>query len=157
VLILRGEYQITMDQKNRILLPKDFKKQFLKEDTAPFILARGFQKCIRIYPLESWNKLSAKFDNLNSFQPEVESFIMRMYRGLTEVNADSAGRLVLPPTLIAYAGLVKDCTIVAKQDHAELWDNVKLDAYFEELEKTPIGDLSKQISQPEFLNPFGSK
>ena len=63
-----GEYEATVDAKGRFLLPGGLKKQ-LPEGEGRFILSRGFEKCLTLYPWKSWEVIITKIAQLNDFDP----------------------------------------------------------------------------------------
>ena len=50
-----GEYEATLDPKGRFLLPSGFKKQLPEDSSARFVINRGFEKCLSLYPIKSWS------------------------------------------------------------------------------------------------------
>lgn len=93
-----GEYEATVDAKGRFLIPGGLKKQ-LPEGENRFIISRGFEKCLTLYPLKSWELIIAKISQLNDFDPKVRQFRRQFLGGATEVELDSAGRMLLPASL----------------------------------------------------------
>ena len=91
-----GEYEATVDAKGRFLIPGGLKKQ-LPEGEGRFILSRGFEKCLTLYPIASWEKIVAKISQLNDFDPKVRQFRRQFLGGATEIELDNAGRMLLPP------------------------------------------------------------
>jgi MraZ protein len=69
-----GEFESTIDTKGRFLLPSAFKKQLPEGDNALFVLNRGFEKCLTLYPLQSWKPIFREISQLNDFDPKVRSF-----------------------------------------------------------------------------------
>jgi len=69
-----GEFEATVDAKGRFLLPAGFKKQLAEGDTVRFVLNRGFEKCLSLYPVSSWEPLALKINALNDFDPKVRQF-----------------------------------------------------------------------------------
>ena len=61
-----GEYQSTIDAKGRFLLPGSLKKQ-LAEGETHFIVSRGFEKCLTLYPIKSWQGILDRISQLNDF------------------------------------------------------------------------------------------
>ncbi len=102
-----GEFEATVDAKGRFLLPAGFKKQLAEGDGEKFVVNRGFEKCLSLYPLSSWKPIAEKVNALNDFDPKVRQFKRYFLNGATMVEPDSAGRLLLPPTLKEYAALQK--------------------------------------------------
>jgi MraZ protein len=96
-----GEYEATLDSKSRFLLPVGFKKQLPEEGSAQFVINRGFEKCLSLYPMKSWEPIFAKISQLNDFDPEVRQFRRYFLNGATMAELDSAGRLLIPQNLKA--------------------------------------------------------
>jgi len=139
-----GEYEVTLDAKGRLLLPSGFKKQ-LPESELRFVVNRGFEKCLTLYPMQSWEPLHAKISELNEFDPKVRAFRRQFLGGATEVEADTAGRLLLPPTLRDFAGLTKDVILVAAVDKIEIWDSTTYKKFFEDFSPEAFSDLAKEV------------
>lgn len=139
-----GEYEATVDAKGRFLLPGSLKKQ-LPDGETRFILSRGFEKCLTLYPLKSWELIIAKISRLNDFDPKVRQFRRQFLGGATEVELDSAGRLLLPPSLKEYAGLSKDVILAAALDRFELWDAEKYKQLFEDFSPEAFSELAKDV------------
>lgn len=125
-----GEFESTIDAKGRFLLPMGIKKQ-LPEDgrSMRFVLNRGFEKCLTIYPENVWEPLFENLKKLNDFDPKVRTFRRIFLNGATWVEVDSAGRLLLPKHLAEYATLSKDIVIASAIDKFEIWDKI----YYEEM------------------------
>ena len=66
-----GEYEATLDAKGRFLLPAGFKKQLPETGATHFIINRGFEKCLTLYPLQSWDPIFSEISKLNDFDPKV--------------------------------------------------------------------------------------
>ena len=139
-----GEYEVTIDAKGRFLLPGALKKQ-LEEGENTFMLARGFEKCITLYPMKTWEGIMEKFKALNQFDPEVRQFTRQFLGGATEIELDSAGRMLMPSTFKEYASISKDVTITAVLDRFEIWDSVKYKQLFEEVSPKEFSDLAKKV------------
>jgi MraZ protein len=139
-----GEYEATLDPKGRFLLPSGFKKQ-LQEGESIFIITRGFERCLTLYPIKSWEPIVQKFSLLNQFDPKVREFRRQFFGGATEVELDTAGRMLLPPTLKEYAGLTKDIILAAALDKIEIWDAQKYKKLFEDLSPEAFSNLAADV------------
>lgn len=139
-----GEYEVTLDAKGRFLLPAGFKKQ-IPEQSLRFIVNRGFEKCLTLYPMQSWEPMFAKISTLNDFDPKVRSFRRQFLGGATEVEADTAGRLLLPATLRDFAGLTKNIILVAAVDKIEIWDAAAYKKIFEEFSADHFSELAESV------------
>lgn len=139
-----GEYEVRLDAKGRFLLPSGFKKQ-IPEEAAPFVLNRGFEKCLSLYTNESWAPLFSKLSQLNDFDPEVRKFKRYFLNGATPVELDTAGRILIPKNLMEYAGLEKDIVLVSAIDKIEIWDKTKYQQFFDSFSPESFSDLAKQV------------
>lgn len=134
-----------MDAKGRFLLPAGFKKQLPEEETTRFVINRGFEKCLALYPMRTWEPLFEKITGLNEFDPKQREFRRAFLNGATFVEPDSAGRILLPPNLKAYAGLQKDIVLMATGDKLEIWDSNKYKEIFDSLSSDTFSDLGDQV------------
>lgn len=139
-----GEYEVRLDVKGRFLLPSGFKKQ-IPDESAAFVLNRGFEKCLSLYTYDSWNPLFNKLSQLNDFDPEVRKFKRYFLNGATPVELDTAGRILLPKNLMEYAGLEKEIVLVSAIDKIEIWDKAKYQQFFESFSPESFSDLAKEV------------
>lgn len=149
-----GEYEATLDAKGRFLLPAGFKKQLTAAENR-FVINRGFEKCLSLYPLSSWLPIYEKISRLNDFDPKVREFRRQFLGGATEIEMDSAGRLLLPANLKEHAGLSKDIILVAAVDKIEIWDAPKYKQLFESFSPDNFSQLAQQVMGNENLEKNG--
>jgi MraZ protein len=140
-----GEFEATLDAKGRFLLPAGLKKQLPEGENTRFVINRGFEKCLSLYPRQSWEPLFARISALNDFDPSVRSFRRYFLNGATEVELDSAGRLLLPPQLKDYAGLEKDIVLASAVDKIEIWSTDNYNKFFESYAPTDFSALAQQV------------
>ena len=140
-----GEFEATLDAKGRFLLPAGFKRQLPEEETNRFVINRGFEKCLALYPMRTWEPLFEKIAGLNEFDPKQREFRRAFLNGATFVEPDTAGRILLPPNLKAYAGLQKDIVLMATGDKLEIWDSNKYKEIFDSLSSDTFSDLGNQV------------
>jgi len=126
-----GEYEATIDSKGRFLLPGGIKKK-LPEGTTSLVINRGFEGCLVMYPLNEWERIEEKIKKLNDLNPKVNQFRTAFLAGASEVELDSAGRMLIPQGLRDFAGLSKDITISPDVDKFKIWDTVKYKKIFEQ-------------------------
>lgn len=140
-----GEYEATVDAKGRFLLPAGFKKQLPEKREESFVLNRGFEKCLSLYTLESWNPLFEKLSTLNSFDSKVRQFTRYFLNGATPVEMDGAGRILLPKNLMDYAEINKEIVLVSAIDKIEIWDKSKYKEFFESFSPDAFSDLANEV------------
>ena len=140
-----GEYEATLDAKGRFLLPAGFKKQLPEVSTEHFVINRGFEKCLSLYPMKSWKPIFAEINNLNDFDPKVRQFRRYFLNGATQVELDSANRILLPKNLMDHAGLIKDIVLVSAINKIEIWDKEKYQEFFETFSPEAFSNLAKEV------------
>lgn len=139
-----GEYEATIDAKGRFLLPGGLRKQ-MPEETSTIVISRGFEKCLLLYPLKAWEAIEEKIKKLNDFNPKVNQFRTLFIGGASYVDLDTAGRILLPPSLKDYAGLGKDITLASDIDKIKIWDSGKYKKLFEEISTDAFANLASEV------------
>jgi MraZ protein len=140
-----GEYEATIDSKGRFLLPAGFKKQMADETKTQFVINRGFEKCLSLYPMESWEPIFSEISKLNDFDPKVRAFRRYFLNGATLTELDSAGRLLVPSNLKEHAGLEKDIVLIAAVNKIEIWDKLKYQQFFESFSPEGFSSLANDV------------
>ena len=140
-----GEYEATIDSKGRFLLPAGFKKQMADETKTQFVINRGFEKCLSLYPMESWEPIFSEISKLNDFDPKVRAFRRYFLNGATLTDLDSAGRLLVPSNLKEHAGLEKDIVLIAAVNKIEIWDKLKYQQFFESFSPEGFSSLANDV------------
>ena len=138
--------------KGRFLLPVGFKKQLPEDGANQFVINRGFEKCLSLYPMKSWEPIFAELAKLNDFDPKVREFRRYFLNGATMAELDSAGRLLVPQNLKEHAGLEKDIVLVSAVNKIEIWDKSKYQQFFESFSPEAFSSLAEQV-----MNPGGSQ
>jgi MraZ protein len=140
-----GEYEATLDAKGRFLLPVGIKRQLPESEITRFVINRGFEKCLSLYPLQSWQPLYNQISTLNDFDPKVRDFRRYFLNGAIEVEPDTAGRLLIPQNLKEYAGLGKDIILAAAVNKIEIWDKEKYQQFFEQYSADDFSTLAQEV------------
>jgi len=119
--VFSGEYECKLDAKGRLVLPFKIKAALPPEAGKTIVLTRGFEPCIILYSLVYWKELSERVIALNEFVEEYRTFQRNFFRGHTEVELDTAGRFLIPRTMLKYAGIEKDAIVVGAGNRVEIW------------------------------------
>ncbi len=126
MLNLIGEFECKIDAKGRLLLPSGLKKQLPEGEQDKFVLNRGFESCLVMYPISEWREIITEVDKLNLYNKKNRDFVRFFYRGASELSADGNNRLLLPKNLLDYAKIDKDIVLFAYSNRIEIWSK---DAY----------------------------
>src|SRR5215213_274112 len=114
--MLLGEYEHTIDDKNRLTLPARFREAF----AGGVVVTRGLVGC--------W------LDPLNPFSKEARQMHRYYYAGASEDKPDKQGRVTLPAALLQHAGLGREVVVAGVGDRAEIWDRDTWRKQLEEVE-----------------------
>jgi len=148
-----GEFEATLDAKGRFLLPAGFKKQMPEGESSVFVINRGFEKCLSLFPEKNWEPLFAEIYKLNDFDPRVREFRRQFLNGATTVEPDSAGRLLIPSNLKEHAGLEKDIVLVAALNKFEIWDSKKYKQLFDSFSPEAFSNLAREVMAKDSDKP----
>ena len=140
---LVGEYEVKLDNKGRFMFPAHLRKQLSPAAQENFMLNKGFEDCLTLYPMNEWEKLSQKLSKLNLFKPKNRMFYRLFHQGAKNISLDSAGRILIPVGHLERVGLDK-AMIIAYNDRIEIWDKAK---YFNLIEgnMTDFADLADEV------------
>ena len=120
---LIGTYECTVDNKGRIMIPAQLKKQLDGFTKEPFILKRSvFQNCLELFPYSEWKLMMDMVNKLNRFVKKNNDFIRMYTAGVKSIDLDSNGRLLVPKDLIAISKLTKHVVLSSSINIIEIWD-----------------------------------
>ncbi|GEO25073.1 transcriptional regulator MraZ [Alicyclobacillus acidoterrestris] len=135
-----GEFEHSLDAKGRLTVPVKFRDEL----GAQFVVTRGLDKCLFVYPMEEWRILESKLKALPMTRGDARSFVRFFFSGASECELDKQGRILLPQKLRDYAGLDKDCTLIGVSNRVEIWDSNIWAAYATEAE-TSFADIAENL------------
>jgi MraZ protein len=141
---LVGEFEVRLDSKGRFLFPSGLRKQLPVSAQRDFMLNKGFEECLTLYPLPDWERISEKLSKMNLFKPKNRMFYRLFHQGAKQTSLDNAGRILIPTTHMQRVGLVQDVMLIAYNDRIEIWDKAK---YFDmiEVNMTDFADLADEV------------
>ncbi len=148
-----GEFECRVDDKGRIILPAGLKKQISPEAEERFVVNRGFENCLALYPMNEWKVISEEVNRLNLYNRKNRNFARYFYRGATELMLDSSSRLLIPKSLLTYAGIQKDAVLFAFSNRIEVWAPDKYEKLMTD-EPEDFAQLAEEVmDKPEISSP----
>jgi MraZ protein len=122
---LIGEYLVAIDNKGRLRLPTGLLKQIGEKPDGDgayaFVINRGFERCLTLYPKSVWEQITGRLSKLNRFNDRNRMFIRSFYLGASTVETDSADRILIQKALMDYASLEDQAILVSMEDRVEIW------------------------------------
>ncbi len=123
-----GEYNHSLDNKGRVIVPARFRDQLGEE----FVVTKGLDGCLFIYDNTEWTKLEEKVRNLPLSNQGARQFSRLLLAGATICEVDKQGRILIPANLRKHAKLEKDVALVGVGSRIEIWDQEIWDRMNEE-------------------------
>ena len=143
-----GEYAYSLDSKGRVNIPAKFRQSLYDDNECTFVIARGMDSCVWVYPLIQWKDIESNLRNLSSLSKINRTFVRNTARYASPSTYDKQGRITLTPSLIDYAGLDKDVLIVGMVNKIEIWNPDILDSVdkqSQEIDSSQFDELANQI------------
>ena len=126
--MFNGAVSITLDPKGRFSMPTRHRAALAVacagvSSTVLLTVTKHQDGCLMIFPSPEWQTVSAR---IATWSTDALAW-KRYYLGnATEVEMDSAGRVLLPSELRTGMGISKDATLVGMETYFELWDSQRL-------------------------------
>jgi MraZ protein len=143
-----GEYAYSLDSKGRVNVPAKFRQSLSEDSENTFVITRGVDPCIWVYPLSHWKEIESNLRNLSSISKIHRTFVRNTARYASPSTYDKQGRITLTPSLIEYADLDKDALIIGMINKMEIWNPDRLDQTDQqnmEIDPAAYDDLADKI------------
>ena len=129
--MLLGEYEHTLDDKNRLTLPAKFRQDF----AAGVVVTRGIDGCLFVFTRSAWDDFVAgRLEGLDPFSKAARQMSRFIFSGAAEAELDKQGRVMLPAALIEHADLDRDVVVAGVRDHVEIWSRAAWREQLKEVE-----------------------
>ncbi|PRD47928.1 division/cell wall cluster transcriptional repressor MraZ [Sphingobacterium haloxyli] len=142
---LIGEYECKLDAKGRVVVPAALKRQLPDVERDGLVVNRGFEKNLVIYTRAEWNKILKQLSRLNQFQPKNRDFVRKFMSGATELMLDSAGRVLMPKSLLEYAEVGSELVLACNLEKIEVWSKAKYEEQLGAISEDDFSDLAAQV------------
>jgi MraZ protein len=150
--VFRGTFEQTIDGKGRVNVParyRDVLRELGDDRICITNFRNGESRCLEARPYSEWMKLEARIAARTDLSPSAMAYFDDFYLpGVHECQVDNQGRLLVPPVLRTYAGLVKDVVFAGGRGKFRLWDQAKWDGVHQ------AGELIA-VTDPQVLTELG--
>jgi len=137
-----GEYQHTLDPKNRVIMPSKFREKLGDS----FVMTKGLDNCLFIYSSEEWSRVEEKLKSLPMTNKDARAFVRFFFAGACECELDKQGRVLMPGHLKEYAKIDKDLVIIGVSTRIEIWSKEEWDK-FNSNANISYEDVAEKMSQ----------
>jgi MraZ protein len=118
-----GESKHSLDNKNRLFLPKRFQEGLERgaEGNLTAILTRGFEGCLFLFSTRGFQGVLERL-NTQAFEGADARLMQRLFfSSSTALELDSACRLLVPEKLKSLVGIDKEVVMIGVIDRIEVW------------------------------------
>ncbi|MBY0245996.1 MAG: division/cell wall cluster transcriptional repressor MraZ [Sphingobacteriaceae bacterium] len=144
MLQLLGEFDCKLDAKGRMMVPSSLKKQLPNVEQEGLVVNRGFEKHLVIYPKKVWQEIVDELSKLNQYEKKTREFIRFFTRGATELTLDASGRVLLPKSLMEFAGVEGEVVLACQFNKIEVWSKAAYDALLDN-EPENFANLAEEV------------
>lgn len=125
----KGSYSYSVDSKGRINIPAKLRKYVSPEANDTFVVTRGFEKCLFLYPLDEWNTLEESIRGLSPSNSQHRFITRTLLQYATETQLDGQSRITIPKELLQFAGIEDQVLIVGVLERIEVWNPKEYETY----------------------------
>jgi MraZ protein len=112
-----GEFQHSLDDKGRLIIPSKFRENLGEK----FIVTRGLDNCLFVYPQTQWKILEEKIKELPTSHADTRAFVRLFFSGAVEAETDKQGRIMIPQHLRQHARIERDVYVIGVSTKVEIW------------------------------------
>ena len=141
MIMLIGEYTHGVDNKNRIIVPSKFREDLGET----FVVSKGLDGCLYIHPRNEWMAFQEKLKNLPLSSKDSRTFSRFFFSGANEVTPDKMGRILLPQSLMDYAGVKEEVVSIGMMNRVEVWSKAKWETY--STMDTDMDEIASKMSE----------
>lgn len=135
-----GEYIHSLDEKGRLIMPRRFRDYLGGE----FVITRGLDNCLFVYPLTEWKILETKLKALPLTQKDARAFVRYLLSGAALCELDKQGRISVPNNLRIHGDFNKEIVVIGVANRIELWSKEVWESYFAATEES-YEDLAEKM------------
>jgi len=139
ISMFMGEYHHTIDEKGRLTIPSKLRYELGEI----FIVTRGLDGCLFVYPKEEWKNIINKYKELPNTK-DARNFMRFFLSGAVECEFDKQGRINISSPLATYADLKKECVIIGVNERLEIWSKERWETFIDENEDS-LSDIADKL------------
>ncbi|MDD5748292.1 MAG: division/cell wall cluster transcriptional repressor MraZ [Actinomycetota bacterium] len=123
--MLIDTFERKIDSKGRLMLPREFKQEF----AGGLIATCGLDNCILLFPMNEWEKVVGKTDQMSSGSEAARTFTRMLFSSASHIVTDAQGRILVPSRLREEAGIKTEVVLIGLSNKVEVWNPEKWAEY----------------------------
>jgi MraZ protein len=148
--LLFGEFDLTVDDKGRMLIPSEIRKRIdPAQDGEAFLMVVGVNRKPWLYPEKYYESLALAGPAEMTPQEDLLAFDQMNFGMASRLEPDKQGRILIPEKTLKRTQVGKEVTLVGVREHLELWNRADWETRREELvsRSAEIAVRAKQVRQ----------
>ena len=130
--ILTGEYELTIDEKNRLLIPSEIRKSLTPDrDGNAFFLIVGVNRKPWLYPEKYYEALVSQAEEDILPDTDTLAFDQMYFAMASRVEWDKQGRILIPDKTLRRTGTERNVTMIGVRNHLEIWNRGEWEGQFD--------------------------
>jgi len=150
--MFRGTHQYLVDEKGRVAIPARYREALSGLQDERLVVTkfrRRGRPCLDVYPLSVWQRFERKIGTERRFNRKLATFEAYYVGAAQDVQLDTQGRMLIPPTLREYAGIGREVMFVGATDKFRIWDK----SVYQQVDRDDEKELFED--NPDLLDDLG--
>ncbi len=143
----KGRFTYSVDNKGRINIPAKLRKSVSPEANDTFVITRGFEQCLFIYPQDEWNKLENSMRELSPSNSQHRFLVRTLLQWVAESQLDGQARITIPQELLKFAGIENEVVIIGVLERIEVWNPTLFNEYMND-QPTSYDKVAESVFRP---------
>ncbi len=127
-----GTHIHSIDHKGRLFIPAVYRRTMGQEANGTFVVTKGYDGCLALYPLDQWMQFEERLRSLNVSRKVARNVVRHITTNAEIVPVDRQGRITVPSRLLEFAGLTKEAVVTGVLDRIEIWEPSRFENYMAE-------------------------
>jgi len=119
-----------------LIIPSKFREAMKDHFVERFVITRGLDKCLFLFPEDEWRTQENKFRSLSFTKQESRQFNRFYFSGASELTCDKQGRVLIPQYLKEFAEIKRDVILVGVSNRIEIWDKEGWKKFYEQFKQS---------------------
>jgi MraZ protein len=126
---LTGTFQRSLDDKQRLAIPKSLRDELTHTDSKALYLAPETDSSLSLFSADVFSRRATRLEQDAALQGRAKNYLRLYYSQAEQVEVDAQGRIRIPERLLKFAGLKQDVVLLGVNDHVEVWDQAQWESF----------------------------
>jgi MraZ protein len=138
--VFLGTHTPRLDDKGRLALPARFRPEL----AGGLVITKGQERCLFAFPVAEFERMTETLATQGPTTKALRDYSRVFFASASMETPDGQGRITVPPSLRAYAGLTKECVVIGANTRVEIWDADAWTTYLADREQA-FADAEEEV------------